>query len=121
MMRESQNVSGLSHYLGPGKIGFRDDVRFRGALPGGFPFHAGAYGLARGVVFGLFYLTWALAIKAPTMLITLHPLNQSLIYFTMARCLIRGLPVIQDGRILFRADINYPDPATPLEFGRRWA
>ena len=110
MMRESQNVSGASHFPAPGKIGFRDDVRFRGALPGGFPFHAGAYGLARGVVFGLFYLTWALAIKAPTMLITLHPLNQSLIYFTMAWCLIRGLLVIQGGRNLFRVESNRPDP-----------
>jgi CDP-diacylglycerol---glycerol-3-phosphate 3-phosphatidyltransferase len=62
------------------------------------------YGLAKGVIFGLLYLTWALAIKDPTILITLHPLNQSLIFFTTALCLIRGLPVIQDGRILFRAD-----------------
>jgi hypothetical protein len=44
--------------LGPGKIGFRDDMRLRGTLPGGFPFHAGAYGLARGLSFGLFSLTW---------------------------------------------------------------
>ena len=62
------------------------------------------YGLAKGVIFGLLYLTWALAIKDPTILITLHPLNQSLIFFTMALCRIRGLPVIRDGRILFRAD-----------------
>ncbi|MFZ5448848.1 MAG: CDP-alcohol phosphatidyltransferase family protein [Thermodesulfobacteriota bacterium] len=60
------------------------------------------YGLAKGVVFGLLYLTWALALKDPNILITLHPLNQSLIYFTAALCLIRGLPVIQDGRILFQ-------------------
>ena len=69
------------------------------------------YGLAKGVIFGLLYLTWALAIKDPTILITLHPLNQSLIFLTMALCLIRGLPVIQAGRILFRAETNWPDPA----------
>jgi CDP-diacylglycerol--glycerol-3-phosphate 3-phosphatidyltransferase len=62
------------------------------------------YGLAKGVIFGLLYLTWALAIKNPGILITLHPLNQSLIFFTTALCIIRGLPVVLDGRILFRVD-----------------
>jgi CDP-diacylglycerol---glycerol-3-phosphate 3-phosphatidyltransferase len=62
------------------------------------------YGLAKGVIFGLLYLTWALALKNPNILNTLHPLNNSLILFTAALCLIRGLPVIQDGRILFRTD-----------------
>ncbi|MGA9755623.1 MAG: CDP-alcohol phosphatidyltransferase family protein, partial [Desulfobaccales bacterium] len=62
------------------------------------------YGLAKGVVFGLLYLAWALAFKDPQILITLHPLNQSLIFFTTALCIIRGLPVIQDGRDLFRSD-----------------
>lgn len=62
------------------------------------------YGLAKGVIFGLLYLTWALALKDPNILITLHPLNKSLIFFTTGLCVIRGLPVIQDGRILFRAD-----------------
>jgi len=64
------------------------------------------YGLAKGVIFCLLYLTWALALKDPTILITLHPLNQSLIFFTVALCIIRGLPVIQDGRVLFKADKN---------------
>ena len=77
------------------------------------------YGLAKGVIFGLLYLTWTLAIKDPSILITLHPLNQSLIFFTTALCLIRGLPVIQDGRILFRADKNEPEPAMPPASGRR--
>jgi CDP-diacylglycerol---glycerol-3-phosphate 3-phosphatidyltransferase len=60
------------------------------------------YGLAKGVIFGLLYLTWALALKDPNILITLHTLNQVLIFFTTGLCLIRGLPVIQDGRILFQ-------------------
>jgi CDP-diacylglycerol--glycerol-3-phosphate 3-phosphatidyltransferase len=64
------------------------------------------YGLAKGVIFGLLYLTWALALKDPNILITLHPLNQGLIFFTTGLCLIRGLPVIQDGRILFQAGKN---------------
>ncbi len=62
------------------------------------------YGLAKGVIFGLLYLTWALAIRDPNILITLHPLNQGLIFFTTALCILRGLPVIQDGRVLFRTD-----------------
>jgi CDP-diacylglycerol--glycerol-3-phosphate 3-phosphatidyltransferase len=61
------------------------------------------YGLAKGVIFGLLYLTWALALKDPNILITLHPVNQGLIFFTTGLCLVRGLPVIQDGRILFQA------------------
>jgi CDP-diacylglycerol--glycerol-3-phosphate 3-phosphatidyltransferase len=61
------------------------------------------YGLAKGVIFGLLYLTWTLALKDPNILITLHPLNQVLIFFTTGLCLIRGLPVIRDGRILFQA------------------
>lgn len=61
------------------------------------------YGLAKGVIFGLLYLTWALALKDPDILITLHPLNQALIFFTTGLCIIRGIPVIQDGRILFRS------------------
>lgn len=61
------------------------------------------YGLAKGVIFGLLYLTWAPALKYPNILITLHPVNQGLIFFTTGLCLIRGLPVIQDGRILFQA------------------
>jgi CDP-diacylglycerol---glycerol-3-phosphate 3-phosphatidyltransferase len=61
------------------------------------------YGLAKGVIFGLLYLTWALALKNPHILIILHPLNQALIFFTTGLCLIRGLPVIQDGRILFQS------------------
>ena len=66
-------------------------------------FMRGLYGLAKGVIFGLLYLTWALALKDPDILITLHPLNQALIFFTTGLCLIRGLPVISDGRILFES------------------
>jgi CDP-diacylglycerol--glycerol-3-phosphate 3-phosphatidyltransferase len=61
------------------------------------------YGLAKGVIFGLLYLTWALALKNPNILITLHPLNQGLILFTTGLCIMRGLPVILDGRILFKS------------------
>jgi hypothetical protein len=69
-------------------------------------FRRALYGLAKVVIFGLLYLTRALAARDPSILITLHPVNQYLIFFTTALCIIRGLPGIQDGRILFRADQN---------------
>ena len=59
------------------------------------------YGLAKAVTFGLLYLTHTLAIKDPGMLATLHPLNQSLIFLTASLCVLRGIPVVLDGRIYF--------------------
>ena len=61
------------------------------------------YGLAKGVVFSLLYLTHALALKYPGAALALYPLNQVLIFFTVALCVIRGIPVLLDGRIYFRA------------------
>jgi CDP-diacylglycerol--glycerol-3-phosphate 3-phosphatidyltransferase len=61
------------------------------------------YGLAKAVVFSLLYLTHALALKYPGAALALYPLNQGLIFFTMALCVIRGIPVLLDGRIYFRA------------------
>ena len=61
------------------------------------------YGLAKAVVFSLLYLTHALALKYPSVALALYPLNQGLIFFTMALCVIRGIPVLLDGRIYFRA------------------
>jgi CDP-diacylglycerol--glycerol-3-phosphate 3-phosphatidyltransferase len=61
------------------------------------------YGLAKGVVFSLLYLTHALALNYPSAALALYPLNQGLIFFTVALCVIRGIPVLLDGRIYFRA------------------
>lgn len=90
--------------LAQGKSGFGMMHSTLGRFLVASRFMRALYGLAKGVIFGLLYLTWALALKDPNILITLHPLNQSLIFFTTGLCVIRGLPVIQDGRILFRAD-----------------
>jgi CDP-diacylglycerol--glycerol-3-phosphate 3-phosphatidyltransferase len=89
--------------LAQGKSGFGMMHSALGRFLVASRFMRALYGLAKGVIFGLLYLTWALALKDPNILITLHPFNQSLIFFTTALCLIRGLPVIQDGRILFQA------------------
>jgi CDP-diacylglycerol--glycerol-3-phosphate 3-phosphatidyltransferase len=59
------------------------------------------YGLAKAVVFCQLYLTQALALHDPGVLVRLHPLNQSLILLAVALCVIRGIPVIMDGRLYF--------------------
>lgn len=59
------------------------------------------YGLAKALVFGFLYLTHALALKNPKILVTLHPLNQTLIFLTVGLCILRGIPVLLDGRIYF--------------------
>ena len=61
------------------------------------------YGLAKAVVFCMLYLTSALSFKEPNILVVLHPLNQSLIFLAVALCLLRGIPVLLDGRIYFQA------------------
>jgi CDP-diacylglycerol--glycerol-3-phosphate 3-phosphatidyltransferase len=59
------------------------------------------YGLAKAVVFCQLYLTHALALQDPQVLVTLHPVNQSLILLAVVLCIARGVPVILDGRIYF--------------------
>lgn len=59
------------------------------------------YGGAKAVVFCQLYLTHALALKDPGVLVTLQPLNQILILLTVGLCVLRGIPVILDGRIYF--------------------
>ena len=59
------------------------------------------YGLAKALVFGFLYLTHALALGNPKILVTLHPLNQTLIFLTVGLCILRGIPVVLDGRIYF--------------------
>jgi CDP-diacylglycerol--glycerol-3-phosphate 3-phosphatidyltransferase len=62
------------------------------------------YGLAKAVVFCQLYLTHALALNNPHLLVTLQPLNQGLILLTVGLCVVRGIPVILDGRIYFAQD-----------------
>jgi CDP-diacylglycerol--glycerol-3-phosphate 3-phosphatidyltransferase len=59
------------------------------------------YGLAKAVVFCQLYLTHALALNDPGVVARLHPLNQGLIFLVVALCIIRGIPVILDGRLYF--------------------
>lgn len=59
------------------------------------------YGLAKAVVFCMLYLTHALALENPQILSTLRPLNQGLIFLAVGLCVLRGIPVVLDGRIYF--------------------
>ncbi|MGP8049110.1 MAG: CDP-alcohol phosphatidyltransferase family protein [Desulfobaccales bacterium] len=59
------------------------------------------YGLVKAVVFCLLYLTHALALKYPGAVQTLHSGNQVLILLAVALCVVRGIPVLLDGRIYF--------------------
>jgi CDP-diacylglycerol--glycerol-3-phosphate 3-phosphatidyltransferase len=62
------------------------------------------YGLAKAVVFCQLYLTHALALHYPTAPAVLQPLNQGLILLSVALCVLRGIPVILDGRTYFTSD-----------------
>jgi CDP-diacylglycerol--glycerol-3-phosphate 3-phosphatidyltransferase len=59
------------------------------------------YGLAKAVVFCQLYLTHALALQNPGVLSTLQPVNTILILLSVGLCVIRGIPVLLDGRIYF--------------------
>lgn len=59
------------------------------------------YGLAKAVAFCFLYLTHSLALENPQILVTLQPLNQSLIFLSVGLCILRGIPVVLDGRIYF--------------------
>jgi CDP-diacylglycerol--glycerol-3-phosphate 3-phosphatidyltransferase len=59
------------------------------------------YGLAKAVVFCQLLLTHALVLRDPGMLAALQPVNQALILLAVSLCVVRGIPVILDGRLYF--------------------
>ncbi len=60
------------------------------------------YGLAKGVTFSFLWLTHALTYKDAAAAAALQPLNAGLILFTTALCVLRGVPVLLDGRLYFQ-------------------
>ena len=62
------------------------------------------YGLAKGVTFGFLWLTHALVLQNPGYLVSLEPWYQSLVWLTVGLCVVRGLPVLLDGRLYFEAE-----------------
>ncbi len=59
------------------------------------------YGMAKAVVFCQLYLTHALILKYPGAAAALQPLNEILILLAVGLCVLRGIPVVLDGRIYF--------------------
>jgi CDP-diacylglycerol--glycerol-3-phosphate 3-phosphatidyltransferase len=59
------------------------------------------YGLVKAVVFCQLYLTHALTLKYPVAAVALQPVNEILILLAVGLCVLRGIPVILDGRIYF--------------------
>ena len=60
------------------------------------------YGLVKCTTFCFLWLTHALALKSPSLAENLHFLNQLLILFSVTLCVLRGVPVILDGRFYFQ-------------------
>jgi len=61
------------------------------------------YGLAKVVTFGVLWFTHALVLQDPGYLAALAPWYQSLVWLTVGLCVVRGLPVLLDGRLYFSA------------------
>jgi CDP-diacylglycerol--glycerol-3-phosphate 3-phosphatidyltransferase len=59
------------------------------------------YGMVKAVVFCQLLLSHALVLRDPGMLARLQPLNQALILLAVSLCVLRGIPVILDGRLYF--------------------
>jgi len=66
-------------------------------------FMRGFYGQAKAAAFACLWLTHALALQDPQYLASLKPLYQGLVWLTVSLCLLRGIPVLLDGRLYFDA------------------
>jgi CDP-diacylglycerol--glycerol-3-phosphate 3-phosphatidyltransferase len=64
-------------------------------------FMRGFYGLAKAAAFACLWLAHALALQDPKYLASLKPLYQGLVWLTVTLCLLRGIPVLLDGRLYF--------------------
>jgi CDP-diacylglycerol--glycerol-3-phosphate 3-phosphatidyltransferase len=72
-------------------------------------FMRGFYGVAKVVTFACLWLTHALALKDPHYLASWQPLYQSLVWLTVSLCILRGFPVLLDGRLYFEAGYHKAD------------
>jgi CDP-diacylglycerol---glycerol-3-phosphate 3-phosphatidyltransferase len=69
------------------------------------------YGLAKVATFACLWLTHALALEDPRYLASLRPVYQTLVWLTVGLCLIRGFPVLLDGRLYFDRNFRHADPS----------
>uniref|UniRef100_A0A7V4G900 CDP-alcohol phosphatidyltransferase family protein n=1 Tax=Desulfobacca acetoxidans TaxID=60893 RepID=A0A7V4G900_9BACT len=66
------------------------------------------YGLAKGVTFASLFLYHSFTARHPFLGGPWSAVNTCLIWFTVALCLLRGLPVVLDGRLYFRRNTSTP-------------
>lgn len=64
------------------------------------------YGLAKVVTFVFLWLTHALVLEDPRYLASLEPWYQTLVWLTVGLCIVRGLPVLLDGRLYFTSGLT---------------
>jgi len=72
-------------------------------------FMRGFYGLAKVAAFASLWLTNALALQDPHYLVSMKPLYQGLVWLSVGLCLIRGVPVLLDGRLYFDRNLRQAD------------
>jgi CDP-diacylglycerol---glycerol-3-phosphate 3-phosphatidyltransferase len=72
-------------------------------------FMRGLYGVAKVAAFACLWVTHALALGNPQYLLALKPLYQGLVWLAVALCLIRGVPVLLDGRLYFNQGLRPVD------------
>jgi CDP-diacylglycerol---glycerol-3-phosphate 3-phosphatidyltransferase len=90
--------------LAKGKSGFGMMRSFWGRFLVASRFMRALYGMVKCVTFCSLWLTHALALKDPHLAQSLHFLNQFLILSSVSLCILRGVPVILDGRFYFHQD-----------------
>jgi CDP-diacylglycerol--glycerol-3-phosphate 3-phosphatidyltransferase len=93
--------------LSRGKAGFAMMHTAWGRFLVASRFMRGFYGLGKVVTFACLWLTHALALQDPRYLVSWQPLYQSLVWLTVGLCVLRGLPVLLDGRLYFNG--RYPE------------
>ena len=87
--------------LASGKSGFSMMHTSWGRFLVASRFMRGFYGLAKAAAFACLWLAHALALQDPQYLASLKPLYQGLVWLTVTLCLLRGIPVLLDGRLYF--------------------
>ncbi len=88
--------------LAKGKSGFGMMHSFWGRFLVASRFMRALYGLVKCTTFCFLWLTHALALKSPGLAQNLHFVNQFLILLSASLCILRGIPVILDGRLYFQ-------------------
>jgi CDP-diacylglycerol---glycerol-3-phosphate 3-phosphatidyltransferase len=90
--------------LAKGKSGFGMMHSVWGRFLVASRFMRALYGMVKCTAFCFLWLTHALALKDPHLAQSLHFINQFFILSSVSLCILRGVPVILDGRLYFHKD-----------------